>query len=268
MAHPDDETFGNGSTIAHYAAAGVEVHVACATRGEAGEISPNSNATTETLGQVREAELRAAAEIMGVKEVHLLGYRDSGMVPAEEVDDSAAFVNANEADLMVKLTRLIRDIRPHVVVTMPPDGGTGHVDHIRISEATTRAFKLAAHPGYIEPGGLTHSPSKLFYTEIPRTVMQAWMEAVEEVNPKMATFMREAGIDKFGVDDDEIAARIDVSKVLETRMKAIACHTSQDSPFDMLPPEMIPKVLGTDYFTRAIPAWTGGEVEDDLFVGF
>jgi LmbE family N-acetylglucosaminyl deacetylase len=267
VAHPDDETFGTGSTIAHYAAAGIEVHVVCASRGEEGEIAPGSSATPETLGDVREAELRAAAELMGVKQVHLLGYRDSGMVPVEEVENPDAFVNANEADLMVKLTRLIRDIRPHVVVTMPLDGGTGHGDHIRISEATTRAFKLAAHPGYLEPGGLVHSPTKLYYHEIPRSVMQKFMEAIEQSNPEMLQFMLDAGIDKFGVDDEDIAAKIDVSDVLDTRIKAIAMHESQDSPFNLIPEDMIPMALGTDYFTRAIPAWTGGEPEDDLFVG-
>lgn len=267
VAHPDDETFGTGSTIAHYAAAGVEVHVVCATRGEEGEIAPGSEATPETLGEVRERELREAAEIMGVHKVHLLGYRDSGMVPIEDVKNPAAFVHANEADLMVKLTRLIRDIRPHVVVTMPLNGGTGHGDHIRISEATTRAFKLAAHPGYIEPGGLTHAPTKLYYHEIPRSVMQQFMEAIEQSNPEMMQFMLDAGIDKMGVEDDEVAAKIDVSGVLDTRIKAIARHASQDSPFNMIPEDMIPMALGTDYFTRGIPDWSGGEPETDLFAG-
>ncbi|MBT3943773.1 MAG: hypothetical protein HOC77_13555 [Chloroflexi bacterium] len=267
VAHPDDETFGMGSTIAHYAAQGIEVHVVCATRGEEGEIASGSDATPETLGDVREAELREAAEIMGVKKVHLLGYRDSGMVPVEEIENPDAFVNANEADLLVKLTRLIRDIRPHVVVTMPPDGGTGHPDHIRINQATTRAFKLAAHPGYMEPGGLVHSPTKLFYKEYPRARMREFIEAVTKGRPEMAEPIRQSGIDKFGVEEDVISTKIDVSDVLETRIKANACHASQGSPFDMIPPEMVPTVLGTDYFTRAIPAWTGGELESDLFVG-
>jgi LmbE family N-acetylglucosaminyl deacetylase len=267
VAHPDDETFGMGSTIAHYAARGVEVQVVCATRGEMGEIAPGSDATPETLGDVREAELRAGAAIMGVSKVHMLGYRDSGMIPAEDNDDPASFVNASEADLMVKLTRLIRDIRPHVVLTMAPDGGTGHADHIRISDATTRAFKLAAHPGYMEPGGLTHAPTKLYYFQIPRSVMRQFMEAVEKKNPAMMKFMRDAGLGKFGVDDEEIAAKIDVSAVIETRIKAIKCHASQESPFDMIPEDMVPMALGTDYFTRGIPGWTGGEPEDDVFVG-
>ncbi len=267
VAHPDDETFGMGSTIAHYAAAGVEVHVACATRGEAGEIAPESDATPETLGDVREAELRTAADVLGVKTVHLLGFKDSGMIPAEENDDPDAFVNANEADLMVKLTRLIRDIRPHVVVTMPPDGGTGHPDHIRINEATTRAFKLAAHPGYIEPGGLVHAPTKLFYREYPRSRWLMFLDAIKSARPEMAEKILASGMDKFGIDDDAISAEIDVSDVLETRIKANSCHVSQGSPFDMVPAEVLPDVLGTDYFTRAIPGWTGGEPEDDLFVG-
>lgn len=263
VAHPDDETFGMGSTIAHYAASGVEVHVACATRGEAGEIAPGSDATVETLGEVREAELRAAAEVLGAHRVHLLGFRDSGMIPAEQNGDPNVFINAPEADVIAALTRLIRDVRPLVVVTMPPDGGTGHPDHIRICQLTTKAFKLAAHPGYIEPGGIVHAPAKLYYKEYP----QAFIEAVATVRPEMMEHLRQSGIDKFGVDDDAISAEIDVSDVLATRMKANACHVSQGSPFDMLPPEMVPEVLGTDYFTRAIPSWNGGEKERDLFAG-
>lgn len=267
VAHPDDETFGSGSTIAHYAAAGVEVHVGCATRGEAGEIAPESDATPETLGEVREAELRAAADVLGVHRVHLLGFRDSGMIPADQNDDPDAFINANEADVIVRLTRLIRDVRPHVVLTMAPDGGTGHPDHVRISELTTRAFKLAAHPGYMEPGGLVHAPSKLYYGQIPRSVMLGFMDAIAAEHPEMLEQMRQMGIDKFGVDDDGISTRVDVSDVIETRLKANACHVSQGSPFDMLPPDMIQRALSTDYFTRAIPAWTDGEQESDLFVG-
>ena len=71
-------------TVAHYAAAGVEVHVGCATRGEVGEIVPESEAPPETLGEVRETELRAAAEVLGGHRIHLLGLRDSGMIPANQ----------------------------------------------------------------------------------------------------------------------------------------------------------------------------------------
>ncbi len=267
VAHPDDETFGSGSTIAHYAAAGVEVHVGCATRGEAGEIAPESDATPETLGDVREAELRSAADVLGVHRVQLLGFRDSGVIPADQNDDPAVFINANEADVIVKLTRLIRDVRLHVVLTMASDGGTGHPDHVRISELTIRTFKLAAHPGYMEHGGLVHAPSKLYYGQIPRSVMQGFMDAIAAEHPEVLEQMREMGIDKFGVDDDEISTRVDVSDVIETRLKANACHVSQGSPFDMLPPDMLQMALSTDYFTRAIPGWTGGEQGNDLFVG-
>ncbi len=103
---------------------------------------------------------------------------------------------------------------------MAPDDGTGHPDHIRITELTTRVFKLAAHPGYMEPGGLVHAPTKLYYTQIPRSVMLGFMDAIAAERPQML----EMGIDKFGVDDDEISARVDVSDVIETRLKANACH--------------------------------------------
>ena len=94
FAHPDDEAFGTGGTLACYAATGAEVTLVCATRGEVGEIADPSYATRETLGQVREGELRCAAETVGVREVIFLGYRDSGMAGTAENRDPRAFVNA------------------------------------------------------------------------------------------------------------------------------------------------------------------------------
>ncbi len=88
FAHPDDETFGAGSTLARYVSEGVDITVVCATRGEAGEIAPGSDATSENLGDIREAELRSALKILGVPSLILLGYRDSGMVGSEDNRES------------------------------------------------------------------------------------------------------------------------------------------------------------------------------------
>jgi LmbE family N-acetylglucosaminyl deacetylase len=79
FAHPDDETFGVGGTLAKYAAQDTHVTLICATRGEVGEIAPGTGATPETLGQVREGELRCAAQTLGVRNLIFLDYRDSGM---------------------------------------------------------------------------------------------------------------------------------------------------------------------------------------------
>ena len=94
FAHPDDEAFGTGGTLSQYAAAGADVILVCTTRGEVGEIAEGTGATPETLGEVREAELRCAAETVGVRELIFLGYRDSGMAGTPENAHPRAIVNA------------------------------------------------------------------------------------------------------------------------------------------------------------------------------
>jgi N-acetyl-1-D-myo-inositol-2-amino-2-deoxy-alpha-D-glucopyranoside deacetylase len=79
LAHPDDESFGMGGTLALYAARGVEVHLVCATRGEVGEVAPELLNRFESIAELRESELRCAAGNLGLAGVHFLGYRDSGM---------------------------------------------------------------------------------------------------------------------------------------------------------------------------------------------
>ena len=122
FAHPDDESRLAGSTIAKYSAEGADVVVVCATRGEAGEIEPGVDATPETLGDVREAELRASVAVAGAK-LELLNYRDSGMAGTPENRNPKAFVQAPEAEVVDKLVALIRQYKPQVIVTFDEKGG-------------------------------------------------------------------------------------------------------------------------------------------------
>src|SRR5512136_446111 len=108
FAHPDDEAFGTGGTIAHYASDGTCVTLVCTTRGEVGEIAEGTGATPETLGEVREAELRCAAETVGVRELIFLGYRDSGMAGTPENADPRAYVNAPADEVVPRLVGIIR----------------------------------------------------------------------------------------------------------------------------------------------------------------
>ncbi len=117
FAHPDDEGFGTGGTLAHYAAAGGQAGLVCATRGEVGEISDPDLATPETLPEVREAELRCAGQKLGLSELTFLGYRDSGMAGTPENEDLRAFANAPAAEVVARLVGLIRRWRPQVIVT-------------------------------------------------------------------------------------------------------------------------------------------------------
>lgn len=124
FAHPDDESFAIGGTLAKYAAEGVKVVVVSATRGEAGV----SDLDAVEAAALREAELRQAAAELGVSRVVFLGYSDGGL----------ADVDPDEA--VSRLMALLRELRPQVVVTFGPDGISGHPDHVTISRWMTTAF--------------------------------------------------------------------------------------------------------------------------------
>src|SRR5690242_14030608 len=125
VAHPDDETFGCGSVLLHATTRGVETVVACATRGELGEIAPGVHVEPGGLGDVREEELRAAAAASGVSRVELLGWRDSGVDGPAATGSLAA---AAADDVAETVARVIDEVRPSVVIT--PDGRDGHRDHV------------------------------------------------------------------------------------------------------------------------------------------
>ncbi|MBI3537462.1 MAG: PIG-L family deacetylase, partial [Chloroflexi bacterium] len=143
FAHPDDETFGTGGTIAYYARRGVEVHYICATRGEVGEAPPDLRGY-KSVGEMREAELKCAANILGIHAIHFLNYRDSGMPGSTDNTHPNAFA-AQPTELIARqIASLIREIRPQVIVTFDPIGGYLHPDHIAAHNATLRAYEIAA----------------------------------------------------------------------------------------------------------------------------
>jgi LmbE family N-acetylglucosaminyl deacetylase len=172
-AHPDDEAFGMGGTLAHYAADGADVTLVCATRGEVGEIAEGVDATPETLGQVREAELRCAADTVGVRQLIFLDYRDSGMAGTPENADPRAFVNAPAEEVVPRLVGIIRRVRPQVVVTFEPNGGYGHPDHITIHCHTVTAFHAAADANLYPNQGPAWQAERLFYSAIPRSFFRS-----------------------------------------------------------------------------------------------
>ncbi len=159
FAHPDDESFCAGGTLARYVASGAEVMVVSATRGEAGQIRSAGVATRRTLGQVREQELYLACQRLGVQHTVCLDYGD-GML--QEVDQDI---------LIGGIVEIIRSFRPDVVITFGPDGGYGHPDHIAISAATTAACVRSGEghhfPEQLAAGLAPHRPTQLFYSHFP-----------------------------------------------------------------------------------------------------
>ena len=155
FAHPDDEVFVAGGTLAKYVARGAEAMVLCATRGDAGQIRDARVATRHTLAAVREQELRAACAILGVQHVVCLDYKDGRL---RETDFEAIAGSVVEA---------IREFRPDAVITFGEDGAYGHPDHVTISGATTRAFGLSPDGTYGH--GTPHAPAALYHSHFARS---------------------------------------------------------------------------------------------------
>lgn len=232
LAHPDDESFGIGSTLARYAAEGVAVHYACATRGECGEVAPALLADHEDVGALRTAELTCAAYALGLSAVHLLGYRDSGMIGSPDNDHPDAFVRAPLGRVARQLVALIRTIRPQVVITFNSYGGYGHPDHIQAHRATLAAFGAAGDPlQYPELRGtaaMAWEPQKLYFN-VFGTASLRWMLAVLRLQGKDPRRVgQNSDIDL--VQAFERAGRI--TTVLDNRAygaqkeQASACHRS------------------------------------------
>lgn len=278
LAHPDDESFGMGSTLARYAAAGVEVHYVCATRGESGEVAPEVLAGYENLGALRTAELTYAASELGLTAVHLLGYRDSGMVGSPANEHPQAFVQAPLAQVTRQLVGLIRAIQPQVIVTFNPYGGYGHPDHIHIHEATLAAFGPASdpaqYPDLTAAGFAAWESQKLYFHTFSPTMLKWMLAAFRLAGKDPRHFGQNGDVDlvRAAEQSGRITARLDNQAYAVAKERASACHRSQgggaSGPFARLPRRWRYRFLGEEYYARVVPPSPHGTpVETDLFAG-
>jgi LmbE family N-acetylglucosaminyl deacetylase len=255
--HPDDETLGLGPTLAKYAAENVETYLVCATRGERGWFeSEGPDPGWEGVARIREAELRCAAEHLGLREVNFLDYIDG------DVDQ------ANPAEIIGKIVAHVRRIRPQVVVTFPPDGAYGHPDHIALSQFTNAALVCAADDSYRDSDGqVAHRVSKFYYMVDSAEMVAAAVETFGGIRMDVDGVTRH----HVGWQDWQITTRIDTEKYLAQVHKAVHCHKSQLPGYGPFA-EMSAAQLGTFYrtgtFYRAFSLVNGGRrVETDLFDG-
>jgi LmbE family N-acetylglucosaminyl deacetylase len=275
LAHPDDETFGPAGTIVRYARTGVAVHVICATRGEAGHVDPELLAGHSSLADLRTKELLCAARHLGLAGLHLLDYRDSGMEGAPENDDSTSLYQAPMERVVEEIAGLICQIRPQVVITFDRTGGYFHPDHVKMHTATTQAFTAAGDPGrfpgQLEGGLEAHQAQKLYYhTPFPRGLLKLLIRVLPLFghDPSALGHNNDIDLRRIADEDQVVTTKIDVSPVFEASQRAIQCYASQNPGGGGGIPRLVARWLFRyDRYARAVPTWTGGRTERDLFAG-
>lgn len=255
--HPDDEAYTAGGTMAKAAAAGADVYVLCATRGEAGEIRDPALATPETLGEVRARELGVACAALGARPPRFLGYRDgtlSGVDLAEAVG---------------QIVRVIRELRPRVVVTLGPDGVYGHPDHIALHKLVMPAFRSAGGGSRFPDNefGPPHQPDRLFWVAYPRGYFRPVWERL--LSTDLAEGVRRMNPERLGVDEGAFDAVVDVRAFVPRKLAALAAHRTQltaGDPLSLFPPGIVAGLLDVERFTLAEGDRTAGRLSD-LFEG-
>ena len=217
FAHPDDEVFGNGGTLTHYAKQGHSVYLICATRGESGKITDPSIDPKVDKGKLREQELHNSCKAMGINPPILLDFQDSGRHERTQHDNSRALMNVDELEIEKVLLEHIAQVKPDVMLGFDPHGIYGHIDHIKMHRATLAAFWSA--DSVINP-----APKRLFFSAISTKRM----EIMQALRPTSPLTHLDPGI--YGVAESSFAAIMDISAYKEEKEAAIKAHRSQVGP--------------------------------------
>ena len=269
LAHPDDETFICAGLMVLNRRRGIHNTLVCATKGEAGEISYPGLATPDNLGVVRAQELACAAAIMCVDDLRFLGYRDSGMAGSADNQHPAAYASAPDSAVASRLARLIRELRPQVVITFDPTGGYGHPDHIAIHRHTLAAIRLAADPDHAPDDGAPWQIARLFYPALDRSAWGAvTQQLVAQGEPQPDWGTTDDGAPNW--PDQPVHAKIDISSVIDAKWTAFQCHQTQigpNHPFMRVPEPFIKDLLDEEWFELAWPDAKPAQPYTDLFEG-
>lgn len=270
-AHPDDESFGPGGALAEYAVRGVRVFYACATRGEVGAADPEHLEGHDTPGDMRWAELTAAARELGLTEVIHLGYRDSGMAGSADNEHPESLAAAPRAEVAARVVRVLRQIRPQVVITFDPIGGYRHPDHIAIHNATVAAFHAAGDAAQFPEAGPAYAPQKLYYSVFPKGFLKVAVRVLPLFGQDPRRFGRNKDIDVTQLlEEFPIHARVPISAAALARKEAASAqHRSQLAGGPPRGPLrwLMRRFEATETFMRAYPPAADGVKETDLFEG-
>ena len=257
-AHPDDESLGFGGTLARYAAEGVEVSLVVATRGERGRFGDGSqpHPGPEALGRIREAEARAACDVLGVGDVRFLDYLDA------ELDQ----VDAHEATGRIAVH--IRQLRPHVVLTFDPYGAYGHPDHIAVSQLTSGALVRAASAETLpDSDAEPHQVKKLYFVAWTSRVWEQYHDAFKVMRMTVDGEVRSS----VSWPDWSVTTTTDAHDYWDTVWAAVRCHQTQMGQYSALTaltPDDHRALWGPQEYYRAFSLVNGGRTrERDVFEG-
>lgn len=259
VAHPDDEALGFGGVLARYSSLGADTFVVTCTRGDRGRFNGHapgseSHPGPSELARIRERELLASTQVLGVRETVVLDYGD-------QVLDSAPI-----REIVPRLAAIVRRLRPDVVLTFPPDGAYGHPDHVAISQFATAAIVEAASPGAGEDGP-AHQVSKLYYVAWGEAAWGAYQAAFRKLVSTVDGVQRQA----VPWPDWSITTVVDTRPWWNTVWRAVSCHQSQVSGYaalKTLSPEHHEALWGHQSFYRVFSLVNGGRTrENDLFEG-
>ena len=248
------------------------MHLACATRGEVGTVDPEFMQGYDSVGEMRWGELTCAADVLGLTSVTHLGYRDSGMPGSPDNHHPQALAAAPVEEAAGKIVKLIRELRPQVVVTFDPIGGYRHPDHIAIHEATVRAFEAASDPARYPEAGPAYTPARLYYHTFPRGAIKWVVRLMPLFRQDPTHFGRNKDVDILSLAGVEfpITTIIRIGDYARVKAAAAACHRSQLSslPVDSILLRWMLRLAGNkETFMRARPPFAGGPRESDLFAG-
>lgn len=274
-AHPDDESINNGLTMAKYVAEGALVTLVTCTLGEEGEVIPPELASLapdrdDALGPYRVRERAAAMRELGVRDHRFLGgpgrYRDSGMRGAPQNDRPESFWQAPLDEAGTLLARVIREVRPQVLVTYDPQGGYGHPDHVKAHRVAVRGVQLAATDGLDPEAGPAHQVSRIYWNCVPASGLGPEAFAANPFS-QTATSQDVPGV----VDDALVAVRIEGDAGQRSaKAAAMAAHRTQvevDGDYFALSNKLGQPIQTTECYRLPEGGPAPRPLTDDLFTG-
>lgn len=275
-AHPDDESSKGAATLAKYVAAGHEVMVVTCTGGEAGSVLNPAMDRPEVLAnmaEIRREEMARAAKILGVSHTWL-GYVDSGLPEGDPLppvpEGSFAVIPLEEST--GALVRVIREFRPHVIVTYDENGGYPHPDHIRTHEISIAAFDAAGEAERYPDAGEPWQPLKLYYVHgFSRARMAVFHEGLlaRGLESPYEEWLKSWDPDKADVME-RVTTRVECGEYFEQRDEALKAHATQidpDSRWFAVPLDLQREVWPTEEYELVRSLVDSTLPEDDLFAG-